>query len=176
MHVMKNLKLCIILLSFCSVFSNCDPKCPNPDSSSTFVENLVSITPIRSQFQVNDTLTLICTIPSQNIYFGNFETNIFRETAVDRALWRFSDVNTLLANQQLIVRKGFQDGPFFLALYNASCDCYEFEADLILSEIGSYSFSTSHNLQMLNDCGGYLIDTTFPWVNQPNVLEFEVVP
>ena len=74
------------------------------------------------------------------------------------------------------MRKGILDGGFFVAVYDAACDCYEFEADLVLSEVGSYNTSTVNTFDFLNNCDGFSLETTFPWVNQPNVLEFEVVP
>lgn len=175
---MKRLKRILLLLATCVLIVSCFPGEPDCEGGSEIVENLISITPIQSRFRVNDTLTLACTVPAQNTYFGDFDLNIFRETGNAQAVWTLINGSQLLRNQELITRKGFFDAGFFIAVYDAACDCYEFEADLVLNEFGSYTVSTSNNIFFndLSGCDDYFIETTFPWVNQPNLLEFEVVP
>jgi|GEM_PF-6988043 len=156
---------------------SCVPSLKDCDVAIATVENLISITPVQSQFQVGDILTIACTIPAQNTYFGGFDQNIFNLTGDTTALWSYGSGSLIIGDQQLIVRKGAIAAPNFLAIYNPACDCYEFEADLILSEIGTYGESISSTITIRKaDCDGFRIEPSFPWTNFPNRLEFEVVP
>lgn len=164
-----------VICGFCFGLMSCGPSLKDCDVLSGFEEGLVVVTPIQPIFRQGDTLTISCNIPAQNGYFLR-NRNIFDEIGDAQATWTFVNGREIIRNQQLIVRKGFLDGPFFIAVYDAACDCYEFEADLVLSEVGSYNTSTVNTFDFLNNCDGFSLETTFPWVNQPNLLEFEVVP
>lgn len=174
---MKYLKIYYAFWALILLLNSCGPSQKDCDVSPASIENLITITPIQSQFRVNDTLTIACTIPAQNTYFSDFNLNIFRETGDTRAVWIMVNNSQLLRNQELITRKGFFDAGFFIMVYSEICDCYEFEADLILSEIATYNVSTSNSIDFRDaGCDGYVINSSFPWINSPNLLEFEVVP
>jgi hypothetical protein len=77
----------------------------------------------------------------------------------------------------VIIRKGDSDGNYFVAIYNETCDCYEFEADIILSQIKSYDVNLSFAFNFIGeDCDRFFLETSVPWINFPNQIEFEVVP
>lgn len=137
---------------------------------------LVSVTPIQSHFQVNDTLTIVATVPAQNDFYG-FDRNLFEETGDTSATFIFANSSEVIGDQELIIRKGGKNGLLFEAFYNPSCDCYEFEADLVLSHPAVYSTIITNEFDFIGEgCDQLFLESTFPWVNQPNLLEFEVVP
>lgn len=104
---MKYLKIYYAFWALILLLNSCGPSQKDCDVSPASIENLITITPIQSQFRVNDTLTIACTIPAQNTYFSDFNLNIFRETGDTRAVWIMVNNSQLLRNQELITRKGF---------------------------------------------------------------------
>lgn len=173
---MKSIKFYLISWPLVLLLNSCGPEKGDCDVVTAIVDNLVSLTPIQSQFSVGDTLTISCAIPNQNNFFIS-NTNILMATGNNRMIYTLVEQSELIGNQQLILRKGDLDGPYYVAVYNAACDCYEFEAALILSEIKSYSIFLGNDFDIRDSsCDGFTIDSSFPWVNRPNLLEFEVVP
>jgi hypothetical protein len=81
-------KLFIYLLIICCfiLFTKCTRDGVDCNDGRIFVENLASLTPIQSQFQVNDTLRLSCRIPLTNNYYG-FSSNFLETTSNPRALF-----------------------------------------------------------------------------------------
>lgn len=125
---------------------------------------------------MNDTLTISCNIPSRKHFYGD-ERDIFSETSNSRARWSFRSGSELIGDQELIVRKGELDGPFFVDVYDPICDCYEFEADLILSEVDTYNIFIGNVFDFIGEnCDRFFIESNFPWINEAGILEFEVEP
>lgn len=173
---MKYIKFHLLWWPMILLLNSCGPDKGDCDVTPAIVDNLVSLTPIQSQFRVGDTLTISCAIPNQNNFFIN-NINILMATGNNRMIYTLVEGSELIGVQQLILRKGDLDGSFFVAVYNSECDCYEFEADLILSEIKSYSIFLGNDFDIRDSsCDGFTIDSSFPWINQPNLLEFDVIP
>ncbi len=173
---MKYIKFYLLWWPIILLLNSCGPDKGDCDVTPAIVDNLVSLTPIQSQFQVGDILTISCNIPAQNTFVGN-SVNIFQATGDGSALWSLGNGSALIRNQQLIIRKGSVEVNNLVAIYSSACDCYEFDADLILTDPGVYNFRFNNQFYFIDSgCDGYAIETTFPWINFPNVLEFEVVP
>jgi hypothetical protein len=131
---------------------------------------------MHNQFQVNDTLRLSCRIPLTNNYYG-FSSNFLETTSNPRALFLLGEGSALIGDQELIIRKGERDGNNFVAIYDPICDCYEFEADLVLSDVNDYNVILSNLINVKGDgCDLYSVETSAPWINFPNQIEFELVP
>jgi hypothetical protein len=64
-----------------------------------------------------------------------------------------------------------------VAIYDPICDCYEFEADLVLSDAKVYNVILTNLFDVKDDgCDLYSVETSAPWINFPNQIEFELVP
>ncbi|MFT5926163.1 MAG: hypothetical protein ACI9WL_000906 [Rubritalea sp.] len=173
---MKKISTYFSIFSLFFLINSCFPGDPDCGGCSTLVENLVRITPIQSQFQVNDTLNITAVLPSQNNCSGT-DLNIFALTSNTRAEFIFGDGFRLIGDQELIIRKGERDGNNFVAIYDPICDCYEFEADLVLSDAKVYNVILTNLFDVKDDgCDLYSVETSAPWINFPNQIEFELVP
>lgn len=125
-----------------------------PDHDCALIENweqnsfvpLVTITPIQSNYNAGDKITLSASIPASNDFFGE-SVNLLEETGDETGLMQLISVQgkgDLFQDNQVTFKKGSQDRfPVWLVMpFNAQTSNYEVEVEITLDRTGSYTMLT----------------------------------
>lgn len=169
----------VVLFFVCQLTLTCcrgDWDC-NYYTLATEEENLLSLTPIQSNYNQGDVVTLKGIIPSVNNYFVGQEVNLFGQTN-DYSALLILQFNELFIGNELTFISGSQGEHknWFEVPYNPNTGNYEFEVKVKLNKAGHYFLSNSGEVYFQEsnvECIGYVINTTVSWIpNSP--IEFDV--
>lgn len=140
------------------------------------VDNLIKWTPVQSQYNRGDVITVSLEVPGMNEYFGN-TINIFDRTNDNTGLLVLTTGDFQTGNQLNFI-KGFQDEGvrnWYYLPYNAEARNYELQFELTLNRTGVYNLNNDHNIIFGENCNRYFIDTNVEFIaGQP--FQFEVIP
>lgn len=172
-----------ILLLLCACPSTENQDCDDAGSQA-LVDNLITITPLKSIYQQGEEITVKCTIPSENNYFGGVTTNIFDETQDNEGIITFSmySQNDLFTNNSIDYIKGAsQNGNigFFVIPYFESSKNYEFEIKISLNRVGNYKIPAITNTKKIDFqgspyCNRFQIATGIQGYSNNGDIEFTV--
>ena len=156
--------------------------CPGGDEdcfdygSTTRVDDLASINPFQSTYNVGDIITYKINIPATNNYFGQ-ELNLFEKTNDYNARAYINPI--LFTDNEVTYVKGSleaHNGGWSNVSYNNENGNYELEISLKLLRSGQYSFISGEYLEFQGSskCNRYIIDTNITGWNSEGKIEFSV--
>lgn len=143
-----------ILLILCACPSSRNEDC-NDEGSQAWVDNLIKISPLKSTYQQGEEITIECSIPSENNFFGGVTRDIFNETNdANGRLTLASYLNKdLYTNNQISYLTGSlaeNTMGWFNMTYNVSTKNYELHLKIKLNRVGSYKIGSSINSQYID--------------------------
>jgi len=148
----------------------------NDIGRTAVVENLITITPLKTTYQQGEEIIYSLIIPSQNNYFGNpvdiyQQTNLAEGWYLGSSLALFNEnILTYIKGSNKDVSKGW-----FNVRYNPQNQLYELEIKVKLNRVGNYQIITSDNIDFLGTprCNRYSIRTKIMG-NVNNLINFTV--
>lgn len=131
------------------------------------VPGLIMIEPLQEIYQLGDEIIFKCSVPSNNIYFGE-DTNLFQATQNHHALLVVGEmmdyVRLIDSGNELQFLKGMQgEYPNWVKLtYNSFTDNYELEILIKLNKLGEYGIISSNNIvfEGTKNCNRFRLDTS----------------
>ncbi|WP_396192023.1 hypothetical protein [Flavobacterium sp.] len=146
--------------------------------STARVDDLVSITPFQSTYNIGDTITYKVIIPSSNTFFGA-PINLFEITNDNNARIHINPI--IFNDNQVTYLKGSveaYEGGWSNVSYNNENGNYELEINIKLLKGGLYSFLSGEYLifQGSSECNRYRLDTNIEgWdIDNDGRIEFIV--
>ena len=171
----------LIAISFASLLLNgCNPSIIGEEDCDDIgriavVENLITITPLKTTYQQGEEVIFKLDVPSQNSYFGN-PVDIYQQTNLATG-WLITN-SLLFDNNILVFTKGSRKegaSNWFNLNYNLQNQMYELEIKVKLNRVGNYQIITADAIDFLGTprCNRYSIRTKIMG-HVDNVINFTV--
>ncbi len=143
--------------------------------STARANDLVSITPFQTMYNVGDVITYKINIPATNNYFGE-QLNVFEKTNDLNARIYINPI--IFLDNEITYLKGSIEaygGGWSNVLYNGNGN-YELEIKIKLLKSGLYLFNSGEYLEFQGStkCNRYRLDTNIEGCNSEGKIEFTV--
>ena len=147
----------------------------NDIESTTKVDNLISITPLKEIYNKGENIIYKIEIPSENMYF-NKVVNLYENTKDNNGFLLTSYSNLFLENNLNFV-SGSQGSEinWFNVAYDPLTKNYNLEIEITLNKVGEYALYTNEYIlfQGASECNFYRINTNISQTDNGKI-EFTV--
>lgn len=149
----------------------------NDMEASAYIDDLITITPLKQVYSQGEEITYRLVIPSENNYFGS-SVNLYQKTGVKDA-WYIASSTFLFDGNPFSYAKGSArqgSANWHNATYNPANGNYELEIKVKLNKVGNYSLYCRDFIDFLGTpkCNRNTITTTIQGKNTDNFIEFKV--
>jgi len=174
--VTKILKIISILILL-TTLTGCpgDEDCFDIGSTSR-VDDLISLTPLQTNYNHGDIITFKITVPNTNHFFGE-QINLFEKTN-DYEAFLLTSYSNLFKDNQLTFIFGNQgtEPNWFNVPLNFETNNYVLEVKIKLNKTGTYTIHTDDYIlfQGSSECNRYLLDTNIAGRDSEGKIEFTV--
>ncbi|RYF13685.1 MAG: hypothetical protein EOO42_18515, partial [Flavobacteriales bacterium] len=107
---------------------------------SAYVDDLITITPLKTVYNLGEEITYKLTIAAENNYFGN-NINLYQKTGDANAWYTASSLYLFEGNQVTYIKGSARQGAnnWHNVSYNSTNGNYELEIKVKLDKLGDYS-------------------------------------